>query len=49
MPTSKEIGCGGAGGITVFDKKTEGTAAVGGLKNGFYQGISSFTIAYKNF
>jgi hypothetical protein len=33
----KETGRGDAGNITVFDKKTEGTAAVGGLKNGFYQ------------
>jgi hypothetical protein len=37
MPTSKETGHGGDGDVTVFDKKTEGTAAVGGLKNGFYQ------------
>jgi hypothetical protein len=29
----KETGCGGAGYITVFGKKTEGTAAVKGQKN----------------
>jgi hypothetical protein len=29
----KETGCGGAGNITVFGKKTEGTAAVGWQKN----------------
>jgi hypothetical protein len=30
--SSKETGHGGAGRITVFGKKTEGTAAVGGQK-----------------
>jgi hypothetical protein len=30
--SSQETGYGGAGGITVFDKKTEGTWAVEGQK-----------------
>jgi hypothetical protein len=43
--SSKETGCGGAGCITVFGKKTEGTAAVEGWKNGSELEVLSLTIA----
>jgi hypothetical protein len=35
----KETGRGDTNDVTVFDKKTEGTAATEGWKNGFYKGL----------
>jgi hypothetical protein len=47
MRPSKANGHGGAGCVTVFGKKAEGTAVVEGWKNRLELEFLSFTITYK--